>query len=276
MKVTFTDVTVELGGDPVVEGVTHDVESGTFLGLVGPNGAGKTTLLRTVNAILSPTNGEVFVGDDRIHDLGSRAASRRVATVPQETTLSFAFSVRAVVEMGRNPHRSRLHRSDDNHIVQSALERAAVADLADRPITNVSGGERQRVLVARALAQDAPVFVLDEPTASLDVNHQVRTLELVRGLVDEGRTVLAAIHDLDLAARYCDELALLDDGELRAAGPPDAVLTEERLEAVFDVPVTIDHNPATGSLTVTALPSEDSPDSVATIPDERAETAHED
>ena len=255
--VDLDDVSVSLGGQHVVEDVDVSVEAGTFVGLVGPNGAGKTTLLRTVNGRIEPEAGSVTVAGRSIAGRSAKAVGRLVATVPQRTELAFSLPVRTVVEMGRFPHRSRLSVADPGaDRVEWAMERTGVADLADRAVTETSGGERQRVLLARALAQDTPVLLLDEPTASLDVNHQVRTLDLVRDLVDrEGRTVVAAIHDLDLAARFCDELVLLADGRVRASGPPEAVLTEAGVEAAFDTPVAVGRNPVTGTTTVTALPA---------------------
>jgi len=156
--------------------------------------------------------------------------------------------------MGRTPHQPRFGADPDGRAaVDRALERTDTDALADRPIGAVSGGERQRVLLARALAQETPALLLDEPTASLDINHQVRTLELVRGLVDEGRTALAAIHDLDLAARFCDAIAVLADGRVLASGRPGDVLTESVVEAAFGVRAHVDENPATGTPRVTAL-----------------------
>jgi len=255
--IRIDDVAVELGGTSILDGVTADVEQGRFVGLVGPNGAGKTTLLRVIHGALDPDRGEVRVGGDPVQGLSSKQASRRVAVVPQDTHLSFDFPVEEVVAMGRHPHRSRLSGSGerDRERVAAAMERTEVEGFADRPITAVSGGERQRVLLARALAQDAPILLLDEPTASLDINHQVRTLELVRRLVDDdGKTVVAAIHDLNLAAHYCDDLLLLADGEVRASGDPASVLSESHLEAAFDTRAVVSRHPVTGSTYVTALP----------------------
>ena len=247
---------VDLGGKTVLDGVDAAIDSGSFVGLVGPNGAGKTTLLRTLNGALSPASGTVTVAGERVHDLSSKAASRLVATVPQDTTVAFDFDVRTVVEMGRNPHRSRIGGWDeaDTEAVERAFEWTDTDQFADRGIGTLSGGERQRVLLARALAQESPLLLLDEPTASLDINHQVRTLELVRELVSRGKTAVAAIHDLNLAAQYCDELLLLSDGDVAASGPPEAVLTEETLSGAFDANAVVSSHPVTGSVYVTALP----------------------
>jgi iron complex transport system ATP-binding protein len=248
-------ISVALGGVTVLDAVSTSVGEGQFVGLVGPNGAGKTTLLRTINGALAPDRGTVHVAGEDVADLGSRATSRLVATVPQSTAIAFDFPVRHVVAMGRTPHIGRFgtRTAADREAVDAAMERAAVTDLADRPVTEVSGGERQRVFLARALAQDTPVLLLDEPTSDLDVNHQVRTLDIVSDLVAEGRTVVAAIHDLDLAARYCDELRLLYDGRIQAAGPPESVLTDATVEAAFGARARVVEHPVTRSMSVTAF-----------------------
>ncbi|MFB6081317.1 MAG: heme ABC transporter ATP-binding protein [Halanaeroarchaeum sp.] len=255
--VVVDGVSVDLGSVPVLEDVSMTVGEGEFVGLIGPNGAGKTTLLRTISAVLRPTSGRVLVDGVDVQRISSRAVSRRVAVVPQDTHLAFDFSVRDVVAMGRTPYRSRVSFGErpDRSVVEDAMARATVADLADRSIDEVSGGERQRVLLARALAQETPVLLLDEPTANLDIHHQIRTLEIVRSLVDEGRTVVSAIHDLNLAAHYCDELVLLGDGRILAQGSPADVLTEEHLETAFGTQAVVTSHPVTGSVYVMALPA---------------------
>lgn len=252
--VTLEDLSVSLGGQQILSGVSLEVESGTLLGLIGPNGAGKTTLLRTIAGMIKPDQGTIWLTGDDVTDLSSRAVSRRVATLPQESNFGFDFSVREIIEMGRHPHRDRFGRQHDPELIEDAMTRTDVSQFEDRPVTTVSGGERQRVLLARALVQDTPILLLDEPTASLDVNHQIRTLELVRELVSDGKTVVAAIHDLDLAARYCDELALLADGELLTRGSPKAVLETGPIEQAFDASVVVSRDPVTAAPSITALP----------------------
>ena len=247
------DVALSFGAVSVLDGVDFSVEAGEVVGLVGPNGAGKTTLLRTINGILAPDDGTVRLDGQRVSDLHAKAVSRHVATVPQDTQIGFAFTAEQVVEMGRTPHRSRLDWTDDDEAVTAAMERTQTLQFRDRRIDDLSGGERQRVLLARAVAQDTPALVLDEPTASLDINHQTRVLELVRELVDEQRAALAAIHDLDLAARYCDRLLLLSDGAIRAGGTPETVLDDPALEDAFGTQTAVSHNPATGTPTVAAV-----------------------
>jgi iron complex transport system ATP-binding protein len=252
--ISIDGVSMSFGGVQALDDVSLTVERGELVGLVGPNGAGKSTLLGTINGILEPTAGTVTVGGDDIPTLSARALARRVATVPQETSLSFAFPVREVVAMGRTPYRSRFERvseTDREHTTQ-AMKRTDVARFADRTIDAVSGGERQRVVVARALCQDPAALLLDEPTASLDIDHQVRILSLVREFVAEGRAALCAIHDLSLAARFCDRLVLLADGEILAAGTPESVLTEEHIERAFDTDAVVTSHPVTGVPDVTA------------------------
>ncbi|WP_310896877.1 ATP-binding cassette domain-containing protein [Haloarcula terrestris] len=258
----ISDLAVSFGDQSVVSGVDCSVERGTLVGLVGPNGAGKTTVLRAVKGTLDPDAGTVCVDGDPIRDKSAKAVSRLVASTPQGTALSFDFSVKQTVEMGRTPHLGRFDRMDetDRRAVERAMERASVAQFADRPFTSLSGGERQRVLLARALAQETPVLLLDEPTANLDINHAVRTLELVRTLVDDGKTAVAAIHDLNLAARYCDELVLLAGGGVRAAGRPVDVLTSDTLRDAFDAETLVTTQPGTDAPLVTPLAQQETVD----------------
>jgi len=266
VTVELRELSVSLGGVDVLRGVDCTIDRGEFVGIVGPNGAGKTTLLRTVSGLLEPAAGTVRVAGEDVGTLSARESSRLVAVVPQTSHIAFPFDVRRIVEMGRNPHRSRFSPPTpaDRAAVDRALAMTRTAELADRPIDEVSGGERQRVLLARAVAQGTPVVLLDEPTASLDVNHQVETLELVRELVAEGRTAVAAIHDLGLAARYCDRLLVLADGGVLARGPPEEVLAGGTVERAFDVPAAVTTDPVTDSPAVRALRSTVDP---AAIPD---------
>lgn len=253
--IDIESVSVGFGDRSVLDGVCLTVRDGEFLAVVGPNGAGKTTLLRTCNGLLDPDRGSVRIGGRDIATASAREAGRLVATVPQGTAVAFEFDVRELVMMGRTPHRSRFSTagSADHEAVETALQRTDTARFADRSVGELSGGQRQRVVLARALAQETPALLLDEPTASLDINHQVRTLSLARDLARDGKTVIAAIHDLDLAARFCDRMAVLSDGDVLETGPPDTVLSPEHLESAFDVRTAVATNPVTGTPTVTPL-----------------------
>lgn len=256
MTLHVRDLVVGYGTEAVLDGVSLSVDHGELVGLVGPNGAGKTTLIRALLGTLTPEDGTVTLAGDSISELSSRVASRRVAAVPQQSAIAFSFTVREVVEMGRHPHVPRLGPDPDPASVDEAMDRTDISHLADRDIEAVSGGERQRVLIARALAQDTPALLLDEPTANLDVNHQIRTLGLVEDLADSGRAVLAAIHDLNLAARYCDRLVLLADGDVAARGQPAEVLQPDPLEAAFDTRAVVSRDPVTDAPFVRALPDD--------------------
>ena len=253
------DVSVELGGQRVLSDVSLTAEAGDLVGLIGPNGAGKTTLLRAIRNSVEIASGTITVSGQSVPTLSARKIGRSVATVPQETALSFAFSVRQAVAMGRHAHIGRFEAADeaDQAAVETALEQTSLTELADRPVTELSGGERQRVLLSRALAQATPVLLLDEPTASLDINHAIQTLETVQSVVDDGTAAVAAIHDLEMAARYCDRLVLLAAGEVVAAGSPATVLTTETIETAFDATAIVSQDDVTDSLRVTALPNID-------------------
>ncbi|WP_066414692.1 ATP-binding cassette domain-containing protein [Halorubrum aethiopicum] len=257
--VAVRDLTVSFGDLEAVSGVDLVVEPGTLVGLVGPNGAGKTTVLRAMTGAIEPDGGTVRLDGDPTADLSAREVARRVASVPQETGLSFDFRVRHVVEMGRTPYLGRFdgHDAEDAAAVDEAMAAAGVERFADRSITEVSGGERQRVLLARALAQETPALLLDEPTASLDVNHAVATMERVRDIADDGRAAIAAIHDLDMAARYCDRIVVIAGGRVRADGPPADVLDAATVHEAFDAEAFVGRNPATGTPAVTAFPRSD-------------------
>jgi len=253
--VDVRDLSVSYDDIDVLAGVSLSVERGEFVGLVGPNGAGKTTLLRAVNGIVDPDGGSVLVDGDPVASLSARETGRRVATVPQDTTVAFDFAVGDAVEMGRTPYHGRLLGDPDAAAaVDRALARTETEQFRNRAVGSLSGGERQRVVLARALAQETPALLLDEPTASLDVNHQVRMLGLVRELTRDGTGALAAIHDLDLAARFCDRIAILADGDLLAVGSPGTALTDDTLRAAFDTAVAVLPDPVTGAPTVTPLP----------------------
>lgn len=234
-------VTVALGGRAVVHEVSGVVERGEWVALIGPNGAGKTTLLRAI-AGLVPHEGTVSLFDREAATLDRRERARLLAVVPQIPETPPWLTVAEYVLMGRTPHLGRLARESaaDREAAGRALDRLELATLAERPLGTLSGGERQRVVVARALAQEASVVLLDEPTAALDIGHQQQALELLDALrATDGLTLLAAMHDLTLAAQYADRVLLLADGRIAASGLPAAVLTEATLAEHYGATVRV-------------------------------------
>ena len=235
-------VRVSYGARQALRGVDLDVAAGEVVGLVGPNGGGKTTLLRAITAGVILAAGDVRIGGDDASDLGARELARRVAVVPQNPTLPAGFLAREVVVMGRTPYLGFFDQEGpaDYKKADLALEALGAAQLALRRVDELSGGERQNVVLARALAQETPLLLLDEPTANLDIGHQMLIARLVRGLARErGVAVLAALHDLALASLYCDRLVLLAEGAVVAEGEPGDVLTRENLRRAYGVDVLV-------------------------------------
>ncbi|MET8676719.1 ABC transporter ATP-binding protein [Streptomyces sp. NPDC004647] len=234
MRIDIDDLTVEIAGTRLVEDVTLRVGGGQLVGLVGPNGSGKSTLLRCVYRALRPSAGTVRLGGEDLRAMSTREGARRLAALPQEAVAEFDFTVTEVVAMGRLPHQPAAARTtaEDRRACEAALARVGADHLADRGFLTLSGGEKQRVLIARALAQQPRVLVLDEPTNHLDIAQQLEMLNLVRG---SGLTVFTALHDLNLAAVHCDLLYVIEHGRIVASGVPYDVLTPELLADVFGV-----------------------------------------
>lgn len=237
MAITASGITVSLGGKPILQEVDAQVRPGELLGLIGPNGAGKTTLLRALAALLAPERGSVDYDGATVRQLGRATLARRVAFLAQGGEAPAALSVEGLVGLGRLPHRRPFAEAAeaDRQAVAQALARCDVAGFACRAVGTLSGGERRRVLLARALAVEAPYLLADEPLAGLDPRHQLDTLQLLRRISGEGTGVVVVLHDLTLAARFCDRLLLLDHGRLIAEGAPAAVLDDSRLAQVFDI-----------------------------------------
>ncbi|HMC05364.1 MAG TPA: ABC transporter ATP-binding protein [Actinomycetota bacterium] len=237
------------GGAPALDGVSLRVAPGEVVGVVGPNGSGKTTLVRVASRALRPREGRVQVAGVDPYAVRASRAARLVAVVPQDLVPVFSFTVLEVAMMGRSPYRSVWGSStpEDWARVRAAMELTGVQHLADRPIEELSGGERRRVVLAQALAQDTPVLVLDEPTTHLDLLHVVELLAVVRELAErDGKAVLAIFHDLNLAAATCDRMCVLSNGLVVADGAPEVVLTRDLLAAVYRVDAEVVTNAMTG------------------------------
>lgn len=224
LGLTLTDLSVQRGARRVLHRISLEIRPGEFVGLLGRNGAGKTTLLRAAQGLIAAQ------GQSSLAALGPAARARKVAWLPQQREIAWALPVRDVVALGRIAHRDRAPA-----VIEAAMARMGLSALADRPATELSGGEQARVLIARALAQETPLLLADEPVAGLDPAQQINTMQTFRALAGEGRCVVAALHDLGLAARHCTRLVALAGGRVVADGPPAEVLLPEVMAEVFGV-----------------------------------------
>jgi iron complex transport system ATP-binding protein len=246
MLIAAKELTLSYNGHAVVQDFNLSIPRQTMVGLVGPNGSGKTTILRALAGLIEPVLGHAFVNGMQACQLDKRMRARQIGWVPQQEIAAWPLTVYEVVRLGRAPHRGWLmpYTNEDKNIIERALTRADLLTLKSRPVDKLSGGELQRVLIARVLAQEPEVLLLDEPTANLDIHHQVQVLDLVRDLVQEkSLSVVMAIHDLSLAARYCDQLVLLHKGREVSTGKPEEVLTPNNLREVFGVKARLYRDP---------------------------------
>ena len=237
----FHDARVTLGGHCALDGVSLSFEAGELVGIMGPNGAGKSTLLRAGAGLQRLDGGRVTVRERSIADWPRRDIARVLSFLPQGGTVHWPLSVRALVALGRLPHHQPFARAAlaDEVAIDAALRACEVETLAERPVTHLSGGERARVLLARALAAEAPILFADEPFAQLDPSHQIHAMEVLQATAHKGTLVLVVLHDLSVAARFCDRIVLLNEGRIVADGTPDAVLTREVLNQTFGVDALI-------------------------------------
>ena len=245
----ISSLSARYGEVQALQEVSLQVHPGEILALIGPNGAGKSTLIRVISGILASSGGSVSWGGQNITSFSPAERARRVAVVPQARQLGGAFSVRQTVLLGRTAHLGLLGRAGkkDLELVDWAMEQTQIAHLADRHLAEISGGEQQRVLLARALAQNSPVLLLDEPTSHLDLGFQVSLLRLVRSLVrEQNLAVMMAMHDLNQVSGTADRVALLVGGELQAVGGPDQVLTPENIRSAYRTDVEVLDHPRTG------------------------------
>lgn len=225
--------------------ITFTTRTGEMIGLIGPNGSGKSTLLRLIAGILQPERGEIYLRDLPLSSYKEQELAKIVAFVPQETTFLFPYTVGEIVMMGRTPHMKGFFETiKDVEIVRQAMAFTSINHLSDRPITNISGGEKQRTIIARAIAQDTEILLLDEPTISLDIGYEVEILNLIRNLQREkGLTIIMATHDLNMASIFCDHIILLKEGMIYGIGSPWETLTEKNIEDVYGCRVSVDSHP---------------------------------
>jgi iron complex transport system ATP-binding protein len=248
MKLTVQDLRLGYNGRTAVDGVSFEVDPGEMVAIVGPNGSGKSTLLRGMSRLQKPSSGHVFLDGSDIRSISPRQVARRLAILTQAPDAHPDLTVRELVFRGRYPHQGILQRVTpaDVEAVEWAMQAADTAQFATRPLGSLSGGERQRAWIALALAQQPRVLLLDEPTSFLDISHQVEVMHLLRRLNHEGMTVVAALHDLVLAARFADRVIALRSGRVEFDGPPARVMEPVGLERVFGVPMMVLTDPETG------------------------------
>lgn len=255
-------VTCYYGAMRILNEVNLSAGKGEFLGIVGPNGSGKTTLLRCISGVIKPKIGRVVMGEEDLSLLQKKELAKDLAVVSQHPKSGLSFTALEVVIMGRVPHLGRFQSEGkkDLDIATQAMEQTNSLQFADRPVNELSGGERQRVFIARALAQEPRLLLLDEPTANLDISYQLEILNLIKAMSEkEGLTVMVAIHDLNLAAQYCDRMALLNRGEIISLGTPEDVLTPENIKKAFNVDAVVKRHEMTSSLYVTPIQPEAKP-----------------
>lgn len=238
---------------PVLDGIELDVREGEILGILGPNGCGKTTLLKNLNKNLSPMGGCIMLDGTDLDTLAKRDIAKTVAVVPQTNEIRFSFTAREIVSMGRMPFQRTMEGEsrEDARIVDEAIAKVGLTHLAGRHINTMSGGERQRVMIARALAQTPRILLMDEPTLHLDINTQLEALDLIYELSKKsGLTVVIVSHDLPMVAKYCDRIAMIHDHKVMCCGTPEEVLTPENMRIVFSIDAELGYDSKTGARTV--------------------------
>ena len=242
------EVAFQYGDHRVLDNVSLDVEKGSLIGIIGPNGSGKTTLIRILAGVVKADSGEVLLEGQPVESLPTRSIARRIAVVEQEEPDVFGFTVQEAVALGRFCHHRGLHfeNASDLQIVRDAMHKTSVANLAERLLDQLSGGERQKVRIARSLAQEPRLLLLDEPTNHLDLQAQQALLELMRGINRDGIAVLLVSHDINFVSRLCDQINLLHKGRFLLSGTPKEVVTEEAIEEAFRVKIDVTESPSDG------------------------------
>ncbi|SFA90122.1 iron complex transport system ATP-binding protein [Acetitomaculum ruminis DSM 5522] len=234
MQVNVEKVELSYGAHQILKGIDFQVDKKKFVGLIGPNGSGKSTLLKAIYRVLKPDKGAIFLNGEEIEKMPYKTSAKKLAVVSQHNYYNFDFSVMQVVLMGRAPHKKNLERDNahDYEIAQNALKTVNMLDFSNRIFSTLSGGEQQRVILARALTQQTPCLILDEPTNHLDITYQLELMDIVKKL---NATVISAIHDLNIAAMYCDEIFVLKDGKIYEKGKPREVLTRDLIKNIYNV-----------------------------------------
>lgn len=249
MNITTKDVCVTIGKKNIVKNISIDIDNGEFVGIVGANGSGKSTFLKTVYRVLKANSGEIEIGGKSINVISSKEIARDMAVLTQESTSQFEFSVKEVVLLGRYPHKKSFENDNsyDYELVDDSLKKVGMLEFKNRSYLSLSGGEKQRVLLARALTQQPKILILDEPTNHLDIKYQIQIMEIVKKL---GITVFSAIHDMNIACKYCDKIYALKDGSVKYYGKSEDIFTEEFFKDIFEVDVDIQLHNKTNRLNI--------------------------
>jgi|SRR5690625_95739 len=253
MRLQVEDLSFSYDEQHIIKNIHLNVAKGEFVGIIGPNGSGKSTILKNLYRALKPDHGTVLLDRENLYKMNTRAAAKTIGVVGQENSVPFDFKVEEIVAMGRSPHK-KLFDGDtatDREIIIDALRQTGIEHMAKRNYLQLSGGEKQRVIIARVLAQQTDFLLLDEPTNHLDIRYQLQMFDLIKGL---GITVLSAIHDLNIAALYCDRIYALKEGHLFKAGTPEEILTPAVIQDVYGVEVDVIVHPITNKLSITYLP----------------------
>lgn len=254
MQVDVEDVSFRIQEKQIISNIYFQAKPGQVVGLIGPNGSGKSTLLKNIYRVHQPDSGYISLDEEELTAISAKKAAQKMAVVSQDSSGLFDFSVEEIVLMGRAPHKKMMESDTarDGEIAKDALEKVGMSDYGGRSVTTLSGGEKQRVMVARALTQQAEILVLDEPTNHLDIHHQLQLMDLVKTL---DITIVTALHDLNIASSYCDIIYVMDQGEMVTYGTPEEVLTESLLQEVFRVNTSVIKHPITGKTHITFLSS---------------------
>lgn len=253
MEILAQAVKMAFGPKTILHGIDFQLHNKEFVGIIGPNGSGKSTFLKCVYRVQKPSGGKIFFNGKNLDELSYRESALQLAVVAQHNSYSFDFSVLDVVMMGRSPHKKLLERDNlkDFQIARKALATVGLTDFEERSFSTLSGGEQQRVILARALTQETECLVLDEPTNHLDIKYQLEVMDIVKGL---DLTVVAAIHDLNIAAMYCDRLVAIKDGQIVGVGTPQELLTEKFIYDMYEVECNVHIDPVTNRMNIVYLP----------------------
>ncbi len=241
MLLKVDDLSFQVDEARILKNIDLEIHKGEFVGIIGPNGSGKSTCLKNIYRVLNPTQGAIYINDKHLKKQTNKEIAKELAVVSQEFEYGFEFTVRDIVMMGRYPLKEFYERENehDEDILNDSLKKVGVFELKHRSFSTLSGGEKQRVLIARAIAQETDFIIMDEPTNHLDVGYQMKVMDLVKSL---NKTIFTAVHDLNIATTYCTKIIVINHGEIIATGTPSDIITEELIHTIYDVPSHIEYN----------------------------------